>query len=208
MLMNELSAERVDHAADDLTTGPRGHRRRRQALTPGELASFLVLLLTAGNKTTRTTVTHGMSAFADTPTGAPSRSPSPATVATAGSTRSCSRRRRSSRCVAPSPRTPCSPARSSTPGTGDPLLQLGQPARVRLSRTRSGSTSSAPPTPASDSGGGPHFCLGAHLARRKSTVMMRGCSVACPTSRPAARPSAAVQLGQRDRRLPCRSTPR
>ena len=66
-LMNELSAQRVDHPADDLTTALITTNIDGEALTPGELASFFVLLLTAGNETTRNAISHGLLALTEHP---------------------------------------------------------------------------------------------------------------------------------------------
>ena len=83
-LMNELSAERIDHPADDLTTALITTNIDGEALTPGELASFFILLLTAGNETTRTAITHGLWAFTEHPDQRALWQADPATVAATG----------------------------------------------------------------------------------------------------------------------------
>ena len=89
-LMNELSAYRVDNPTDDLTTALITTNIDGEALTSGELASFFILLLTAGNETTRNSITHAPAGphRAPRPAGAVagrSRPPSPPPA----STRSC-----------------------------------------------------------------------------------------------------------------------
>ena len=56
---------------------------------------------------------------------------------------------------------------------GRAVLQVGQPRRAGVRATRTASTSPARSQPAQVGfgAGGPHFCLGANLARREITVM-------------------------------------
>ena len=55
---------------------------------------------------------------------------------------------------------------------GRALVRVGQPRRARPSPTRTASTSRRDPNPQAGYGaGGPHFCLGANLARREIAVM-------------------------------------
>ena len=151
-LMNELAAHRVDHPTDDLTTALITTNIDGEALTHAELASFFILLLTAGNETTRTAIAHGLLVAdrASRPAGAAGR-PTRSGSAPPGSTRSCGGPRRSSGCAAPSPRTPCCPGRSSTPGTRCSSSTTRPTGTRRSSRTRSASTSGATPTPISGS---------------------------------------------------------
>ena len=73
---------------------------------------------------------------------------------------------------------------------GRDVLQLGQPRRARSSPTRTASTSPARRTSTSGFGaGGPHFCLGANLARREIKVMFEELFRGCPTSRSPASPT-------------------
>ena len=66
-LMTELSAHRVDHPTDDLTSALITTNIDGEALTHAELASFFILLLTAGNETTRTAIAHGLLVLTEHP---------------------------------------------------------------------------------------------------------------------------------------------
>jgi cytochrome P450 len=63
----ELAQDRLDHPRDDITTtlmqaeidDENGHHK----LTPAELGSFFLLLVAAGNETTRNAISHGMLAL-------------------------------------------------------------------------------------------------------------------------------------------------
>ncbi len=55
-----MAADRLDHPTDDLTTALINTNIDGEALTHAELASFFILLLTAGNETTRNAISHGL----------------------------------------------------------------------------------------------------------------------------------------------------
>jgi cytochrome P450 len=59
-LMNELAEHRRSHPADDLTTALVHNDVGEDMLAPHELAPFFILLAVAGNDTTRTAISHGM----------------------------------------------------------------------------------------------------------------------------------------------------
>jgi methyl-branched lipid omega-hydroxylase len=66
-LMNELGAERRKNPKDDLTSQLLHAQVEGQTITDQELASFFVLLVVAGNETTRNAISHGMKALSDYP---------------------------------------------------------------------------------------------------------------------------------------------
>ena len=65
--MNDLVAERRKQPQDDLTSALLAAELEGESLTPPELASFFVLLVVAGNETTRNAISHGMKALTDFP---------------------------------------------------------------------------------------------------------------------------------------------
>jgi len=66
-LMNDLVAERRKQPQDDLTSALLAAELEGESLAPPELASFFVLLVAAGNETTRNAISHGMKALTDFP---------------------------------------------------------------------------------------------------------------------------------------------
>ena len=66
-LMEELAARRVVRPTDDLTTALITTNIDGEALTHAELASFFVLLVVAGNETTRNAIAHGLWALTEHP---------------------------------------------------------------------------------------------------------------------------------------------
>jgi cytochrome P450 len=66
-LMNELAAERRKNPTDDLTSALVHAEIDGQRLAPEELGPFFILLAVAGNDTTRTATSMGMSILGDNP---------------------------------------------------------------------------------------------------------------------------------------------
>jgi cytochrome P450 len=66
-LMRELAEERRKNPREDLTTALINVVGDEDVLTDEELASFFVLLVVAGNETTRNAISHGMKALCDFP---------------------------------------------------------------------------------------------------------------------------------------------
>jgi len=66
-IMEEIGKFRVDQPIDDITSALVNAEIESEKLTQQELASFFVLLVTAGNETVRTAITHALLAFGDYP---------------------------------------------------------------------------------------------------------------------------------------------
>uniref|UniRef100_UPI00058DDA9A cytochrome P450 n=1 Tax=Ilumatobacter nonamiensis TaxID=467093 RepID=UPI00058DDA9A len=66
-LMNELAAERRENPTDDLTSKLVHHDLDGEMLAPEEVAPFFILLAVAGNDTTRTAISHGMNLLSQHP---------------------------------------------------------------------------------------------------------------------------------------------
>jgi cytochrome P450 len=66
-LMNDLAKERRRSPKDDLTSQLLDAEIEGESLGDQELASFFILLVAAGNETTRNAISHGMKALSDHP---------------------------------------------------------------------------------------------------------------------------------------------
>ena len=66
-LMNELAEERRKNPTDDLTSKLVHNDLGEELLTPEEIAPFFILLAVAGNDTTRTAISHGMDLLTKNP---------------------------------------------------------------------------------------------------------------------------------------------
>jgi cytochrome P450 len=173
-LMNELADERRKHPTDDLTSQLVHNDLGEELLAPNEIAPFFILLAVAGNDTTRTAISHGMhllSQYPDerrvwqddldrvTPTAVEEiiRMASPVTFM----------------------------RRTVTTGvtiSGQPFVEGDKVVLLYGAANRDPEVFDDPerfdarrdPNPHVGFGGpGPHFCLGAHLARREVSVVFR-----------------------------------
>ncbi len=208
-LMHELSAHRADHPTDDLTTALITTNIDGESLTQAELASFFILLLTAGNETTRNAITHGLWAFTEHPDQRALWQADPATIATTGvdeivrwGTPVIWMRRTVTEDTVLSGEEMCA---------GDKVLLFynsanrdedvfEDPFRFDVRRN---------PNPHVGFGAaGPHFCLGAHLARREIDVMLRKLLVRLPDIEATAEPDRLRSpFINGIKHLPCRFTP-
>jgi cytochrome P450 len=66
-LVTNLAAERAEHPQDDLTTALASANIDGEQLTPAELGSFFILLVVAGNETTRTAISHALNLLTEHP---------------------------------------------------------------------------------------------------------------------------------------------
>lgn len=66
-IMEDLGKYRIDNPIDDITSALVNAEIETEKLTQQELASFFVLLVTAGSETTRTALAHGLHALTEHP---------------------------------------------------------------------------------------------------------------------------------------------
>jgi cytochrome P450 len=174
-LVQELGAERKEHPTDDLTSALVNADVDGELLDDTELGSFFVLLVVAGNETTRNAISHGMHQLtvnpdekakwlADVDAVAPTaveeivRWASPVihfrrTVTQDGATLGDHEFSEGDKVV----------LFHNSANRDEAVFQ--DPYRFDVTRD---------PNPHTGFGGpGPHFCLGAHLARREITVMFK-----------------------------------
>ncbi|ACY97156.1 MULTISPECIES: cytochrome P450 [Thermomonospora] len=188
-IMEELARDRRANPTDDLTSALVNANIDGESLTDQELGSFFILLAVAGNETTRNAIAHGLHLFTTHPDQR-------ALLAEdfegriAGAVEEIVRyaspviwMRRTATCD--------TTLNGHEIKAGDKLLLyyasanrdetvFDDPDRFDILRS---------PNPHVGFGGpGPHFCLGAHLARREVTVMFRELFRQVPTIRAAGEP--------------------
>jgi methyl-branched lipid omega-hydroxylase len=188
-LVEDLGRHRRANPTDDLTTALVTANIDGESLTDQELGSFFILLVVAGNETTRNAISHGLDLFTRHPdqralllddfenriTGAVEeivRYASPVIWMRRTATRDTT-------------------LNDHDINAGDKLvlyywsanrdeLVFADPTRFDILRD---------PNPHLGFGGpGPHFCLGAHLARREVSVMLRELFTRLPGIRATAAP--------------------
>jgi methyl-branched lipid omega-hydroxylase len=188
-LMHRIGDDRLAHPADDLTTALVTTNVDGEALTHAELASFFVLLVVAGNETTRNAIAHALWLLSEHPD---------------------ERARWQEDVDHVTPTAVDEVVRWASPVTwmrrtvGTPVELGGQqlePGDKVLLFYRSANRDHAvfenpfdfdvrrAPNPHLGFGAaGPHFCLGAHLARREIAVMWREILTRLPDIRATAAP--------------------
>jgi cytochrome P450 len=188
-LVTGLAAERAEHPGEDLISALAIANIDGEQLTPAELGSFFILLVVAGNETTRTAISHALDLFTRNPDqravlladiegrlpGAVEeivRYVSPVIWMRRSVTRDCTLNGQDYR-------------------EGDKVVLFYWAAnRDELVFEDPGSFDiTRSPNPHVGFGAaGPHFCLGAHLARREITAMLRELMTRVPTIRAAGEP--------------------
>jgi cytochrome P450 len=188
-LVTTLAAERADQPRDDLISALATANIDGEQLTPAELGSFFVLLVVAGNETTRNAITHALNLLTVNPdqralllADLEERLPGAVEEVVRYSTPVIWMRR--------SVTQDCT-LNGNDYREGDKVLLIysaanrdetvfTDPARFDIARS---------PNPHVGFGAaGPHFCLGAHLARREIRVMLRELMTRVPTIRAAGEP--------------------
>jgi methyl-branched lipid omega-hydroxylase len=211
-LMNELAEKRRAEPTDDLTSALVHAEVGEDMLAPHELGPFFILLAVAGNDTTRTATSVGMQLLAENPD---QRAIWQADVdgVTASAVEEVVR-------VA-SPVTFM--RRTATRDLTISGLDVAEGDRFVLfygAANRDPRVFEAPeafdvrrdPNPHVGFGGpGPHFCLGAHLARRELAIMFRKLFARLPdlevTGEPVLLEAMGIPLVGGIKRLPVRFTP-
>ncbi|MFI5398962.1 MAG: cytochrome P450 [Candidatus Binatia bacterium] len=173
-LVQDLGRVRAQHPTDDLTSALVTAEVDGERLTGQELGSFFVLLVVAGNETTRNAISHGMKALCDYPeqraiwqADFEAVAPTAVEEIVRWATPVIHFRRTATRDTVLSGQ----PIRAGQKvvlwycsGNRDEAV-FEQPYRFDVRRD--------PNEHVGFGGPGPHFCLGAHLARREITVMFR-----------------------------------
>jgi len=188
-LVTEIAADRAEHPQHDVITALASANIDGEQLTPAELGSFFILLVVAGSETTRTAISHALNLLtkhedqrqllvADLEGRLPAaveeivRYVSPVIFMRRSVTRDCTLNGHHYR-------------------EGDKAVLFywaanrdesvfADPGRFDITRS---------PNPHLGFGAaGPHFCLGAHLARREITAMVRELLARVPRIRAAEEP--------------------
>jgi cytochrome P450 len=173
-LMNDLAEHRRTHPADDLTTALVLNDLGEELLAPSELASFFILLAVAGNDTTRNAITHGMNLLAESPDQRAKWQadlPGATTTAVEEIVRAASPVTFMRRTV-----TKDLSLSGQDFSEGDKVVLFYGAANrdPRVFKDPETLDIGREPNPHVGFGGpGPHFCLGAHLARREVAVAFR-----------------------------------
>ncbi|HEX5190493.1 MAG TPA: cytochrome P450 [Streptosporangiaceae bacterium] len=188
-LVTTLSAERAEHPGDDLVSALATANVDGEQLTPAELASFFILLVVAGNETTRTALSHALVLLTD-------HQDQRELLLADFDRRIDGAVEEIVRYVAPVIWMRRSLTKDAVVN-GHQFREGDKVALMYWSANRDESVFENPerfditrsPNPHVGFGGaGPHFCLGAHLARREIRVMLRELMLRVPGIRAAGEP--------------------
>ena len=188
-IVSDLGKFRREHPTDDLTSALVNANVDGETLTDQELGSFFILLVVAGNETTRNAISHALNLLTTNPDQR-------ALLLADYEGRSAGAVEEIVRVAAPvvwmrRTATQDTVLRGQQLTAGDKLILFYWSANrddevftdpFRFDITRN-------PNPHVGFGGpGPHFCLGAHLARREIGVMLRELFTRIPTVTATAEP--------------------
>ncbi|HET6794901.1 MAG TPA: cytochrome P450 [Acidimicrobiales bacterium] len=211
-LMTELAEERRKTPTDDLTSALVHADVEGEFLTPAELGPFFILLAVAGNDTTRTATSLGMSLLADNPDARRTWQDDIAGVTSTAVEEIV-------RYASPVTFMRRTATRKTTVGDHDfeegdkVVLFYGAANRdPRVFDDPETFDIRRDPNPHVGFGGpGPHFCLGAHLARRELGVVFRQLLTRLPDIHPTGPPeyleAMTIPLVGGVKRLPVAFTP-
>jgi cytochrome P450 len=173
-LMLDLAAFRKEQPTEDITSALVNTNVDGEALTDNEVASFFILLVVAGNETTRNAISHGLLALTEHPDQRALWTANPAGIASTGVDEIV-------RWASPVIWMRRTVASETTLG-GTDLREGDKVIMFYNSANRDDDVFDDPfsfdvrrdPNPHIGFGAaGPHFCLGAHLARQEIDVMFR-----------------------------------
>src|SRR5205085_1821917 len=208
-LMQDLARIRREKPTDDLTSALIHAEVDGERLTDQEVGSFFVLLVAAGNETTRNAISHGMKALSDNPDQKRAWMADFERIAPTAVEEIV----RWASPVIHFRRT----AMRDTEISGQPIREGEKVVMWYNSGNRDESVFDAPhdfrvtrsPNEHVGFGGpGPHFCMGAHLARREITVMFRQLFRRLPDLEITAPPSRLLSFFIHGiKRMPCEFTP-
>jgi cytochrome P450 len=188
-LVTEIAADRAEHPRDDVITALASANIDGEQLTPSELGSFFILLVVAGNETTRTAISHALNLLtdhrderellvADLEARLPGavdeivRYASPVIFMRRSVTRDCTLNGHDYREGEKAVLFYWAANRDES--------VFADPGRFDITRS---------PNPHVGFGAaGPHFCLGAHLAKREITAMLRELLTRVPSIRATGEP--------------------
>jgi cytochrome P450 len=173
-LMSDLAEARRSDPTDDVTSALVHSNIDGESLSPAEVASFFILLVIAGNDTTRNAISNGLLAFADHPDQRAVWQADPAGVAPTGVDEIV-------RWGSPIIWMRRTVAEHAVLGgqelqPGEKLLLFYNSANRDEEAFENPYTFDVRRTPNPHLGfgaAGPHFCLGAHLARQEIDVLFR-----------------------------------
>ena len=211
-LMNEIAEDRRVHPTDDLTSKLVHNDVGEEMLAPNEIAPFFILLAVAGNDTTRTAISHGVDLLSKNPEqrqiwmdDLEAMTPSAVEEIVRVASPVTFMRRTATTDVTVS---------DHDFREGDKVVLLygvaNRDPRV-FDRPEQFDVTRSPNLHVGFGGPGPHFCLGAHLARRELSVAFRQLLTRLPDLELAGEPVPLDAMGMPlvggIKRLPVKFTP-